>query len=148
MTPPPLTALTLPDGTANVATTTAPLSSLSVNTIPVSAEATSSVTPIEAGVWLTGVSFTCVTAIVVVCDVPASGTPGIVRDRPGDRARRARIVAGRGERDALQHRLIVGERVDRVDGQHAGVGVVAGGERGRDRKIRASPARRRARSPT
>ena len=58
---------------------------------------------------------------------------GAVIDGPGDRAagvgaEAGRVVAGRGESDRLQRRLVIGDRGAAGEGEHAGAAVVAAGD--------------------
>ena len=75
VTPPPLVALRTPDGTARLTDTLALPASTSLTRMPVSGEATSSVTLMLAGAVMPGASFTAVTDNVTVVDAICGPPP-------------------------------------------------------------------------
>ncbi len=85
MTPPPELALRLPEGTEKVAVTSLVPASTSAKLMPVSALATSSVTPIDAGAVMEGASLTLfrLTVIVAVSVRPPLSVTCTVRSKVG-----------------------------------------------------------------
>ena len=75
VTLPPLVAERLPEPTEKVAVTVPLAASISAKLMPVSALATSSVTPMEPGAVMTGASLTPVTATVAAIDTALLSTP-------------------------------------------------------------------------